>query len=110
MGVRRTGAEQNRKYPVTVEMLAWLQERPSAGKLGDAARWAAISAAFFFMPRASEYLADPPKPWVADRALLGRDATPRRDGRARSPFSAADEVVVYTKGSKTIQCNFGMLP
>ena len=53
-GLRRMGAKQNRKYPVTIEMLAWLRRQLGTGKVGDAAFWAAISVAFFFMLRASE--------------------------------------------------------
>ena len=39
------GAKQNRKYPVTVEMLARLRDKLDAGKVEDAACWAAILAA-----------------------------------------------------------------
>ena len=108
-GLRRMGAKQNRKYPVTAEMMRWLRRKLDTGKVGDAARWAALATAFFFMLRASEYLADTSggRAWAADRVLFGRDVTPRREGAVCPTFATADEVVIYIKGSKTDQYNFG---
>ena len=42
-----------------------------------------------------------------ERVLTGRDVTPRKDGATCASFGDADEVVIYIKGSKTDQYNFG---
>ena len=106
-GIKRMGVKQNRKYPVTVEMLRWLKRRLDTGTLDGVATWAAIVTAFFFMLRASEYLADPGRPWRDSRVLFGRDVTPRKGGEAAKTFMGADEVIIFIKGSKTDQYNFG---
>ena len=89
------GAKQKRKRPVTMEMLTWLRRRLDAGEVGDAARWAAISVAFFSMLRLPEYLAEPAKPGAENRALLGGDANPRLEG-APAPPSAQQTKWRYT--------------
>ena len=106
-GIKRMGAKPNRKYPVTLEMLRWIRRQLDLDTIDGAATWAAIVTAFFFMLRASEYLADPGKPWRDSRVLFGRDVTPRLEGEAKKTFAGADEVVVFIRGSKTDQYNFG---
>ena len=90
-------------------MMHWLRRKLNTGTVGDAARWAALTTAFFFMLRASEYLADTSggRTWAAERVLFGRDVTPRKEGAVCPTFATADEVVIYIKGSKTDQYSFG---
>eukprot|EP00959_Pyramimonas_sp_CCMP1952_P347787 7285180-Pyramimonas_sp.AAC.1 len=71
------GAKQSREYPVMLEILARL--RKAIGRVGGAAKRAAISAALLFMLRESKDLVDTCKP----QAISG--ATPRNAGAARPP-------------------------
>ena len=96
-----------RRHPVTPQMLRWIRSgiRPEAS-LDGPTLWAALLLGFFFLLRASEYLA----PEAGDRAakgVHGADLTPRLQGSPISSFALADEVVPTIRRSKTDQLNEG---
>jgi hypothetical protein len=110
-GLKRMSGGVKRKLPVTPTMLRWLQAylKKEAGlNAGDCAViWAAIVLAFFFMLRASEYLVRADRTWSTERVLFGEDVVPRVNNKETLKFAAAEELIVYIKGSKTDQYNVG---
>ena len=75
-----------RKYPVTTGMLRWLRKRLDTGDADDAVRWAALTTAWFFRLRCSEYAQHPGR--AADEtkvaAVVAGDA-PRLPALAPKP-------------------------
>ena len=106
-GYARLRGTPMRRHPVTPAMLRWIRAglRPEAS-LDGATLWAALMLGFFFLLRASEYLA----PEAGNRAaqgIRGADLTPRLQGCPVKSFAVADEVVLTIRGSKTDQLNEG---
>ena len=96
-----------RRHPVTPQMLRWIRIglRPETS-LDSAVLWAALLLGFFFLLRASEYLA-PEGSEDTTKGLRGVDVVPRSQGMPHRSFASADEVVLTIRGSKTDQLNEG---
>ena len=98
-GLKRwQGPAAQRKKPVTPKMLLWLKAHihTKAGlSSADAATlWAAISLAFFFLLRASEYLVND-RSWSAERVVNGEDLEAMCGGQRVASFAEADEAILY---------------
>ena len=106
-GYTRLRGSPMRRYPVTPQMLRWIRTgfRPEAS-LDSAVLWAALLLGFFFLPRASEYLA-PEAGEGAAKGVRGVDVVPRFQGSTVRSFALADEGVLTIRGSKTDQLNEG---
>ena len=101
-----------RKKPATPRMLRWIHSylfsAESGYSKGDASSaWLAISTAFFFLLRASEYLVQEDKAWSRDRVLRGEDVAARLGNQELSSFAEAEEAVINIRSSKTDQYNAG---
>ena len=106
-GYARLRGSPMRRHPVTPQMLRWIRTglRPEAS-LDSAVLWAALLLGFFFLLRASEYLA-PESGEGAAKGIRGVDVVPRSQGSTARSFALADEVVLTIRGSKTDQLNEG---
>eukprot|EP00972_Heterocapsa_arctica_P042736 6302281-Heterocapsa_arctica.AAC.1 len=88
--MRRWQGASARRYPVTIDMLHWIWQHLQLGRLlpADAAvLWLAVTLAWFFLLRASEYLA---LPGNGDRALCGMDMELRNANKACVPNEAEE--------------------
>ena len=106
-GYARLRGSPMRRHPITPQMLRWIRTglRPEAS-LDGATLWVAPLLGFFFLLRASEYLA----PGAGERAakgVRGVDVVPRLQGSPIRSFALADEVILTIRGSKTDQLNEG---
>ena len=106
-GYMRLRGSPMRRHPVTPQMLRWIRTglRPEAG-LNSAILWAALLLGFFFLLRASKYLA-PEVGEGAAKGVRGVDVVPRLQGSTVQSFALADEIVLTIRGSKTDQLNEG---
>ncbi|CAE8597095.1 unnamed protein product, partial [Polarella glacialis] len=110
-GIKRNSKTVKRKLPATPEMLLWirkyLNESEGRSEWDKASLWCALVVAWFFLLRASEYLAQSSKTWTLDRALRGLDVEFLSNG-ARVDFAKdADECAAQIRQSKTDQYNQG---
>ena len=106
-GYARLRGSPMRRHPVTPHMLRWIRTglRPEAS-LDNAILWATLLLGFFFLLRASEYLA-PEAGERAAKGVRGVDVVPRLQGSPIRSFALADEVVLTIRGSKTDHLNEG---
>ena len=111
-GFKRWQPDTKRKYPVLPCMLRWmkqhLDESRSFSKGDQVALWAALTTAFFFLLRASEYLVQANRTWSTRRVLKGCEVEGRVDNQT-CRIQNAQEVVIYLSGSKTDQYNQGTI-
>ena len=105
--VRRVDGHQNRKYPTSMRMLRYLRWRLDINTPAGATLYAAVIVSFFFMLRASEYVAGDGGKYDPLKSLKVMDVMPRSRGRPSRPWAVADETVVFIKGSKTDRYNEG---
>jgi hypothetical protein len=103
---RLRGAPQ-RRHPVTPRMLRWIRTGLRVeNNLNDAVLWAALLLGFFFLLRASEYLA-PEVETSSAKGIRGSDLVARSGGTPVESYANADEVVLTIRGSKTDLLNEG---
>ena len=106
-GYARLRGAPPRRHPVTPRMLRWIRTGLRIeNNLNDAVLWAALLLGFFFLLRASEYLA-PEVETPSAKGIRGSDLVPRRGGTPVESYSEADEVVLTIRGSKTDILNEG---
>ena len=110
-GLKKAQDGVKRKIPVTPRMLEWLMEHLAKGvalRAADAAVvGGAITTAFFFMLRASEYLANPHKAQSLKGVLRGADIAGRTGNTDVARLEEAEEIVIHLRRSKTDQYNEG---
>ena len=111
-GFKRWQPETKRKYPVLPCMMRWikqhLDESDSFSKGDKVALWTAMTTAFFFLLRASEYLVQANRSWSTRRVLKGCEVEGRTNNQT-CRIQNAQEVVIYLTGSKTDQYNQGTI-
>ena len=88
-------------------MLRWIRTGLRVeNNLNDAVLWAALLLGFFFLLRASEYLA-PEVETPSAKGIRGSDLVARSGGTPVESYANADEVVLTIRGSKTDLLNEG---
>ncbi|CAE8675193.1 unnamed protein product [Polarella glacialis] len=107
-GYKRMYGTKERRRPVTVSMLKWIGVGLQRATQPDhAVLWAAILLGFFFLLKVSELLPPEVSSLSPNRGIRGCDLEGRLDGLPCSDFSAADELILTTRGSKTDKRNRG---
>ena len=106
---KRYGTDERRR-PVTPQMLYWLRKqlRPKE-RHDDAMIYFAVLIGFFFLLRASEYVVSQGFQPIASRGLRGCDIQARKNGVRVKWFKDADEIGLKVRGSKTDKFNQGDL-
>ena len=105
-GLRKRQGGPKRKRPATPEMLRWLHGKLDIQKRrDDAMLWCAIALAYFFLLRASEYVAPDQSGADNGKGVRAIDLVARREGTQVKSFREADEVALCIRGSKTDQLN-----
>ncbi|CAE8721383.1 unnamed protein product [Polarella glacialis] len=107
-GYKRMYGTKERRRPVTVSMLKWIGAGLQRNTQPDhTVLWAAILLGFFFLLRVSELLPPEASSLPPKRGIRGCDLEGRLDGQPCSDFSAADELILAIRGSKTDKYNRG---
>ena len=105
--IRRIDGHSARKVPTTTKMLRWLRDNLDLKSARGATLFAAVIVSFFFMLRASEYVAVDGHGYDEFKCFKVMDVFPRRGGVECSNWKDADEVVIHIKGSKGDTYNEG---
>ena len=107
-GLRKRQGGPKRKRPATPEMLRWLRNKLDIQKRrDDAMLWCAMAMAYFFLLRASEYVAPDQSGSDNGKGVRALDLVARKEGTQVKSFRDADEVALCIRGSKTDQLNRG---
>lgn len=105
--LRRVDGHAQRKHPTTTRMLRWLADHLDLDSPRGATLYAAVIVSFFFLMRASEYVAVDGHHYDDEKALKVMDVVPRKDGVDVDSWTDADEIMILIKGSKTDRYNQG---
>ena len=105
--VRRYEGAISRKIPTTPEMLVFLSNHLDLNSPEGATEFAAVMVSWFYLLRASEYVALDSGIYDTGKALRVQDIMPRAGGRYVHDWSIADETVCFLRGSKVDKYNQG---
>jgi hypothetical protein len=102
---RRSGVQ--RKWPVTTRMLRWIFRKMGVGTKDHKLLKGAMSLAWFFLLRLSEYAAHDGQPFDMNKVVRGADITFRKNGEIVANGADADEVGIRIRSSKADIFNAG---